>query len=84
MNYFSSVITWVTSHNEKDTAFKSNEVKLMKHAIFKNPVYIPKQAPPIDPQQFTSSIRFLSALNPPPFVLIVAFIERLLNYGKTQ
>ena len=79
MNYFSLVKTWVCSHNPQELAFHAYEIKLMKRAIFKCSEHIPKQAPPITPQQFTAIIHFLTALNPPPRVLITALLVGYLT-----
>ena len=79
MNYYSSVKIWVTSHNPHAPSFSSNEVKLMKRAIFKSSSHVPKQAPALTPTHFTSIIRFMYTLRPPPYVLIIAFIVGYLT-----
>ena len=79
MCYFSSVKTWVCSHNRQELAFHAYEIKLIKRAIFKHSEHIPKQAPPVTPQQFTAIIRFLTALNPPLRVLITALLVGYLT-----
>ena len=61
--------------------FLAHEVKLLKKAIYKRSTHIPKQAPPFSPLQLKVIVEFLTALSPPPFVLIVIYV---LYFLKTK